>query len=447
MMLTLRDAALAMQGELTAEGQIVFDRVTTDSRDVRPGDLFVALKGERFDGNDYVEQVLAAGAVAAVTSVAGKGARIVVKDTLLALQSLAAFWRQRFPCAQLIGVTGSNGKTTVKEMLASILAQHVGAEYVHATKGNLNNHIGLPLTVLGVKSDCRYVIAEMGMNHAGEIATLTRIARPDVAIINNAGQAHLEHLGSVEGVALAKGEIFEGLTTRGYAVINSDDAYAELWAKLAAGFNQTTFGLQAADVTARHIEQHATGSRFILSTALEDVSVELAVPGMHNICNALAAAAATFAIKVPLTTIADGLEAYQGVKGRLQCKQASNGALLIDDTYNANPDSMRAAVDVLVAREGKRILVLGDMGEVGSDAPVRHRELGEYAKAQGITQVFGMGEHCAQAMQAAGGQHFSDLSSLIAAVRQAMSADAVVLVKGSRFMQMERVVDALQEGA
>lgn len=445
MMLTLCDAALAMQGELVADGTVVFDRVTTDSRDVRPGDLFVALKGERFDGNDFVAQVLAQGAVAAVTSVAGAGARIVVADTLLALGSLAAFWRARFESTRIVAVTGSNGKTTVKEMLATILAHYAGADCVHATRGNLNNHIGLPLTLLGMRAGCRFVVAEMGMNHFGEIAALTRIARPDVAVITNAGNAHLEMLGSVAGVAQAKGEIFEGLKAGGSAIVNADDAQAELWAKLAAGFRQHTFGLGVAEVTARNMSAMASGTRFVLSTPHEDALVELNVPGEHNVRNALAAAAVALELQVPVHTVAAGLEAYQGVKGRLESKTASNGALLIDDTYNANPDSMRAAMDVLAARGGKTLLVLGDMGEVGSDAPQRHAEIGAYAKAKSIGAVYLLGEQMKQAAATSGGRHFGTLDELVAAVRKDLTPDAVVLVKGSRFMRMERVVNALQE--
>lgn len=445
MMLTLRDAALAIGGELAADGELAFDRVTTDSRDVRPGDLFFALKGERFDGNDFVEQVLAQGAVAAVTSVPGPGARIVVADTLQALGQLAAAWRGRFPTTLLVGVTGSNGKTTVKEMIAAILAQYVGAKHVHATAGNLNNHIGLPLTLLGMRAGCRFVVAEMGMNHFGEIAHLTRLARPDVAVITNAGNAHLEMLGSVEGVARAKGEIFEGLPPWGCAVINADDAHAELWARLAAGFRQQTFGLCAAEVTAHSVFGSAIGSSFMLKTPKSDVPVTLRVPGLHNVRNALAAAAVAFELQVPVEVIVQGLEGYHGVKGRLEAKSASNGALLIDDTYNANPDSMRAAIDVLAERGGKTVLVLGDMGEVGSDAPQRHAEVGAYAKQKGIGTFYALGEQMVHATQAGGGRHFATLDELVAALREVVTPDAVVLVKGSRFMQMERVVKALQE--
>lgn len=446
MMLSLHDATQALEGALTTEGSVEFLRVSTDSRDVRPGDLFVALKGDHFDGHAFVAQALASGAVAALVSEPQPGACIVVKDTLAALGTLAAFWRKRFAETVVIGVTGSNGKTTVKEMIAAILAAHAGAESVHATRGNLNNHIGLPLTLLAMQPQHKFVVAEMGMNHFGEIAYLTRIACPDVAVITNAGNAHLEMLGSVEGVARAKGEIFEGLSARGGAVINVDDAQAGLWKQLAGEQRQITFGLQNADVSAQEVEVTEEGSRFVLVTSAGCESVRLPAPGLHNVRNALAAAAVTGALGVPVSTIARALSGYQGVKGRLESKRAFNGARLIDDTYNANPDSMRAAVDVLSAWAGKKVLVLGDMGEVGADAPQRHAEIGAYAEANGIDALYVVGENMAQAAKVfAGGKHFESQEALVASLREALPTDATVLVKGSRFMQMERVVKALQE--
>lgn len=447
MMLSLGEAAQALGGELIGEAGHEFARVTTDSRDVQPGDLFFALKGEHFDGHAFVEKALADGAVAAVVSEPGSGARIVVKDTLEALGRLAAFWRQRFASACVIGVTGSNGKTTAKEMIVAILTEHAGANHVHATHGNLNNHIGLPLTLLGMHEDCRYVVAEMGMNHFGEIAYLTRIACPDVALITNAGQAHLEMLGSIEGVARAKGEIYEGLAAQGCAVINADDAQADRWMQLSSGHRQITFGLQSGEICARDVEWIEAGTRFVLVTPSGDALIELPVPGLHNVKNALAAAAVAYELNVPIATIAQGLSGYQGVKGRLEVKRAFNGARLIDDTYNANPDSMRAAVDVLVAQSGKKMLVLGDMGEVGSDAPQRHAELGAYAKEKGVDALYVLGENMAQAVRTFGeaARHFASHEALATALRTELPVDAVVLVKGSRFMQMERVVKILQE--
>ena len=445
MMLNLRETANALGAELAGNGGIAFERVTTDSRDIQLGDLFVALKGEKFDGHDYIDAALAQGAVAVLASEPGAGNRILVADTLKALGQLAAFWRSRFAATPIVGVTGSNGKTTVKEMIASILAVHVGADAVHATRGNLNNHIGLPLTLLGMRAEHRYVIAEMGMSDFGEIDYLTRIAQPDVAVITNAGAAHLEQLGSVEGVARAKGEIFAGLRSGGSAVINADDVYAALWAQLAAGHKQQTFGLNCAEVRANHIQSTESGHDFLLEVPKHDIRVALAVPGLHNVRNAAAAAAVALELGLPLNTIASGLEAYRGVKGRLEIKTAFNGAALIDDSYNANPDSMRAAIDVLAAKSGKTMLVLGDMGEVGSDAPQRHFEIGAYAKEKGISALYTLGAQMAEAAKAYGSTHYSSLDELVAALRAQISADATVLVKGSRFMQMERVIKALQE--
>ena len=443
-MLMLSDAARVLGGQLLG-GDVRFQRVVTDSRTVQAGDLFVALVGEKFDAHDFVPEVLAKGACALVSrEVAGQGSMIRVADTRLALGALAADWCARLDVKR-IGITGSNGKTTVKEMVAAILRVHAGYAAVHATAGNFNNDIGLPLTLLGMREGCRYVVAEMGMNHFGEIAALTRIARPDVAVITNAGNAHLEMLGSVEGVARAKGEIFEGLQAKGCAIINADDVHAELWAKLASRFRQRTFGLKTAEVGAHSLQATAQGTRFVLDTPVDDAVVDLQVPGVHNVRNALAAAAVALELRVPMETIALGLEAYRGVKGRLEIKQAFNGATLIDDTYNANPDSMRAAIDVLMARDGKSILVLGDMGEVGNESAQRHAEIGAYAKQKGVGSLFVLGDAMKHAAQTGGGRHFDSVEELVAAVRAVLAPDMTVLVKGSRFMQMERVVKALQE--
>ncbi|WP_432723024.1 UDP-N-acetylmuramoyl-tripeptide--D-alanyl-D-alanine ligase [Jeongeupia wiesaeckerbachi] len=447
MMLTMHDAALAVGGALRGDATVAFARVTTDSRDIRDGDLFVALRGERFDGHDFADAALAQGAAAVLVETDGGGNRIVVADTLKALGELASHWRSVI-APKLVAITGSNGKTSVKEMTASILAAHAGADAVLATRGNLNNHIGVPLTLLSLRAQHRYAVVEMGMSDFGEIDYLTRMARPDVALVNNAGAAHLEALGSVEGVARAKGEIFAGLAADGPAILNADDAYAPLWRTLAAGRPQTGFGLgAAADVRAVDVVAGALGSRFTLATPAGAEPAVLHVPGLHNVRNALAASAAALALGVPLVTCIAGLAAYQGVKGRLERKQAAAGALLIDDSYNANPDSMKAAVDVLVrigAEQARRtLLVLGDIGEVGVDAPARHAEVGAYAKAAGVQRLFTLGTQMHEAAAAFGSRHFDTLEALLAELGPEAGPDAVVLVKGSRFMRMERVVDAL----
>ncbi|GGP25657.1 UDP-N-acetylmuramoyl-tripeptide--D-alanyl-D-alanine ligase [Silvimonas amylolytica] len=448
-MLTLRETALALNGALTGDADLVFGRVSTDSRDIKPGDLYVALKGERFDGHDYAAAALAQGAVAVLVEREVPGTSIVVPDALAALGQLGAFWRNRMTDLKVIAVTGSNGKTTVKEMIATVLAHYAGADAVLATRGNLNNHIGVPLTLLSLKPEHRYAVVEMGMNHFGEIDYLTHLASPDVALVNNALRAHLEALGSVEGVARAKGEIFGGLKDRGTAVINADDPHAELWSQLAMGKRQISFGLKSAEVHAREVHETDEGSQFILGAGIDETHMVLPVPGLHNVRNALAAAAATSAIGLTVEEIAAGLASYKGVKGRLERKTAANGAVLIDDTYNANPDSMRAAIDVLTgmsAASGKpSILVLGDMGELGGDNIVdRHTEVGQYAKDKGVQQLFTLGTAMVNAANTFGSAHYASLEDLLAALNKAVTPERIVLVKGSRFMQMERVVKALQ---
>ncbi|QDX81421.1 UDP-N-acetylmuramoyl-tripeptide--D-alanyl-D-alanine ligase [Denitratisoma sp. DHT3] len=451
-MMTLRQAAQACAGS-TVRGEVRFGAVSTDSRSIAPGELFVALRGERFDGHDFVAEVLARGAAAALvdrTWVAADDGRaqlplVAVDDTRLALGRLAAAWRGGFEIP-LIGITGSNGKTTVKEMCAAILRAHYGAEAaVLATAGNLNNDVGLPLTLLKLTATHRAAVIEMGMNHRGEIAYLTRIAHPTVALVNNAQRAHLEGLGSLSEVARAKGEIFEGLGAGGVAVINADDTHAALWRELSAGHATLGFGLDhAAEVTA-HVRPQGFACRLELATPAGTAELTLPVPGLHNARNALAAIAATLAAGVPLTTAVAALGRYQGVKGRLQRRVGHAGALLIDDSYNANPDSMRAAIDVLATLPQRRLLVIGDMGEVGAAGGQFHDELGGYAKTMGIDRLYALGELTAAAVAnfGAGGQHFRRVEDLIAALLPELNSDTAVLIKGSRFMRMERVADAL----
>ena len=428
-----------------------FTSVISDSRAVVKGGLFIALRGERFDGHDYVAEVIAQGAVAAMVDEAWAAQHqgislplLVVVDTRLGLGQLAAIWRQRFNIS-LIGITGSNGKTTVKDMCASIMAAHVGEGNVLATSGNFNNDIGLPLTLLQLRARHRAAVIEMGMNHTGEISYLTRIAAPAVAVVNNAQRAHLEGLGSIEAVARAKGEIFEGLGKDGIAIFNADDPQVDIWRGLAASHFVMSFGLDhTADVSASMVPS-GSGASVILRTPQGDASFELQLPGRHNVLNALAATAACLAAGAPLDAIVVGLAGYRGAKGRLQRKPGEMGAQLIDDTYNANPDSMRAAVDVLAKQPGKRLFVMGDMGEVGESGRQFHIELGAYAKSQGIDRLFCLGSLSAATAHnfGAGGEHFEQLEDLIKAVREQLDATTKVLVKGSRFMRMERVVEAL----
>jgi UDP-N-acetylmuramoyl-tripeptide--D-alanyl-D-alanine ligase len=373
---------------------VAFASVGSDSRNIQAGQLFVAIKGDNFDGNSFAVEAINKGAAAVLLSDAATAARpaLLVDDTRLALGDLAKYWRNKFS-APVVGITGSNGKTTTKEMLTAILTAATGdAAKVHATYGNLNNDIGLPLTLLKIKPEHEYVVAEMGMNHLGEIDYLTHIANPNVAVINNANTAHIGELGSRENIARAKGEIFAGLQDDGIAVINADNDFAGYWQTLNTGRKVVTFGLQNdADVTATYQQQSGV-SLVNLVTPNGSVSFELKVEGVHNISNALAASATAYALGVSNADIAKGLHSFGGVYGRLERKAALNGAVLIDDTYNANPDSMKAAIDVLVKQVGDKILVLGDMGELGADAKQMHTEIGAYAKAAGLNRLYCLGD-------------------------------------------------------
>ncbi|HEY8353683.1 MAG TPA: UDP-N-acetylmuramoyl-tripeptide--D-alanyl-D-alanine ligase [Methylophilaceae bacterium] len=447
-MMYLSEAALATGGALLGE-DVSFSGVTHDSRGDMRGRLFVAIRGERFDGHDFAAAALEAGAAAAMISRRMPDLRsaLLVEDTRLSLGTLAGYWRGKFGIP-LAAVTGSNGKTTVKEMLASILRAMAGGEdAVLATEGNLNNDIGLPLTLLRLGQQHRAAVVELGMNHFGEISYLTRIACPDVAVINNAGVAHLGELGSVDGIARAKGEIFEGLAADGTAVINADDVFAGLWRDLAAGRRILTFGLEhPADVSAG-FNLHADSSNLHLRTPLGKTDVRLPVAGRHNVCNALAATAAAIAMGASLQAIRTGLEDFSAAKGRLQRKQGIHGALVIDDTYNANPASVRAAIDVLSAYPGDRLLVLGDMGELGGDAADMHAEIGEYAKASGVRELFVLGDLTREMVRTfgAGAHHFETPAALAQVLEKSMHEGCTVLVKGSRFMRMERVVELITE--
>lgn len=439
-MMLLSEAAKAINAEFIG-ADAMLTSVNTDSRQVVPGQLFVALKGEHFDGHDFAQQAIGQGAAAVLVlhPVAGAEPALVVTDTYQALGELAAYWRNKFTLP-VAAITGSNGKTTVKEMLASIL--RATADAVLATQGNLNNHIGLPLTLLKLTAQHRYAVIEMGMNHTGEIKYLTHIAKPTVALINNAGNAHLGELGSFEAIANAKAEIFEGLADDGVAVINADDVFAPLWVGLNGQRKIISFGLKnSADVTATY-QLEAAASVLEITTPLGLLNVHLPTPGAHNVMNALAATAVAIGMDVPLSAIALGLETYAGVKGRLQHIAGQQGALVIDDSYNANPMSMKAAIDVLVARQGKKLLVLGDMGELGEGAAEMHAELGRYAKSAGVDALFTLGELSAEMSRefGAGAQHYATAQALTADLLAQMNVDSTVLVKGSRFMAMERIV-------
>jgi len=446
-MMRLSEIALATKGKVLG-ADVEINSVGTDSRAIESGQLFVALKGENFDGHDYAAQSLQQGACAVMVSQEVAGPAVLVKDTRLALGDLSAYWRNKFSMP-VVAITGSNGKTTVKEMLASILKVAAGDDAkVLATQGNLNNDIGLPLTMLKIEQQHEYAVLEMGMNHRGEIRYLTKLAKPNVALVNNAGSAHIGELGSYEAIAEAKGEIFEGLAKDGIAIINADDVFADFWKKLAAQNKQMTFGLnQQANVSARY-QLNVMNSNIQMTTPIGNVNFDLPAPGEHNVRNALAAATAALALNVPLNKIAEGLTHFAGVKGRLQSKAGFAGAKVIDDTYNANPLSMKAAIDVLAGNQGTRIFVMGDMAELGDDAAEMHAEIGAYAKAAKIQTFYALGQLTPEATKAFGasGKHFESVETLVDALRKEMNSNVTVLVKGSRSARMERVVDLIQAG-
>lgn len=438
--MSLAEAAAIVGAAAPAGG--AFSGVGTDTRTLRAGELFVALEGPRFDGHDYLESAAAAGAAGALVRRAHPALPCLeVADPQVALAQLAAAWRARFELP-LVAVTGSSGKTTVKELIAAALA---GAGPVLATRGNRNNHIGVPLTLLELRDTHRAAVVEMGMSHAGEITHLAELARPTVGVISNAGAAHLEGLGSVAAVARAKGELIEHLPPDAVAVLNADDAYLSLWQQLAGTRRVCTFGLGTdADVTA-HYRLLADGSEVELLTPAGSAHARLQLLGRHNVRNALAATAAALAAGRPLSEIAAGLGRVRPVPGRLFPLAGRNGARVIDDSYNANPLSVQAAIEVLGALPGRRLLVLGDMAELGTEAPALHAQCGATARAAGVDRLLTLGPLSAAAASAfgTGACALDDRAALIDALEPLLQADATVLVKGSRSAGMEKVVQAI----
>lgn len=431
-----------MQGD-----DVTFTSVGIDSRTIQPGQLFVAITGEQFDGHDFVGQSLAKGAVAALVQKSSDWQPCVqVSNTRLALGQMAQQWLSNFQ-APIVALTGSNGKTTVKEMLAGILIAHTGdADYVLATKGNLNNDLGMPLTALGLRTQHQYAVLEMGMNHPGEIHYMSTLAKPDVALVNNVGSAHIGLLGSLQAIANAKGEIFDGLKQQGIAVINADDQFAAQWLKQTQSHQQITFALQnSADVTADYELRDKSSVMQIFSPA-GAIEFSIQVPGLHNVANALAATSLALALNIPLDSIALGLSQFNGVSGRLRYVPGIKHTTLIDDTYNANPSSMRAAIDVLVKQTGRHLMVMGDMGELGELAEQMHSEIGHYARQQGVHQLFTVGTLSQNSSLSFGdgAQHFFELSDLLNVLKQQLQQHDVVLIKGSRSAKMERVTEQLQ---
>ena len=449
---SLAELALALSGaRLMNAGDANFDGVTTDSRNAAPGALFVALRGEHFDGHDFLPQLAASGVAGVIAEQLPPGwtlPAIVVPNTLTALGQAGHFWRAKFSLP-LIGVTGSNGKTTVKEMIAAILAASYGEDGRLATRGNLNNEIGVPLTVMRLLPGHKAAVIELGMNHPGEIARLTAIAAPTVGLVNNAQREHQEFMHTVEAVALENGAVLAGLPKSGVAVFPGDDIYTPLWSKLAGQRRTITFGLDGAcNVSCSH-RPGAFGSELAVTVRIDGKDQQqfaptLAAAGLHNVRNALASIACAVAAGIDQDAIVRGLEAFAPVSGRLQHNRVANGATIIDDSYNANPDSVRAAIDVLAQSPAPRILVLGDMGEVGTQGQQFHEEIAAYAASRGIDSMLVTGE-LARHMRGAGATHFEQFDELLAALDTALSSKsgATVLVKGSRFMKMERVVQHL----
>lgn len=441
-MMSLAEAAGAMGARLLGKGagigEVRFSGVSTDTRSVGKDELFVAIRGERFDGHEFLAAAKARGAAAALVDEKYSGEAplplLVGDDTRRALGRLGRHWRLRFAPA-VVAITGSNGKTTTKEMLAAIFRSHAGEGGTLATRGNLNTDIGVPMTLLGLGAAHRYCAIELGMNHPGEIALLAEIARPTAALVNNAQREHLEFMQSVEAVAEENASVFDALPADGVAVLYGEDANAAIFRRKAGKRRRVEFGLAAGDVTGR-ARVGPLHSEIILRTPEGEASATLAIPGAHNVKNALAAAACAHAVGIAPGAIAAGLSSFRPYSGRLQVKRTLAGATLIDDSYNANPDSVRAAIDVLAACPGPTALVLGDMGEVGEQGPAFHAEVGRYAKEKGIGALFSFGHSSKESSRAfgGGGQHLESIEDLN------LKDTKTILVKGSRFMKMERVV-------
>ena len=434
-------------GEYRGE-DVRFARVSTDTRTLQQDDLYVALRGENFDGNEFVSQAFDKGACAAVVSAALNLERphVQVKDTTVALGEIARLNRQASR-ARVVAITGSQGKTTVKEMIAAILGV---ANKVLVTRGNLNNHIGVPLTLLALDASHECAVIELGASGLGEIAYTVRLAMPHVAVLTNAAATHIEGFGDLAGVVRTKGEIIDGLLDGGVAVLNADDVHFEQWRARAGDKVVLSFGLRdAADYRASDIRLYESGSSvFTLHTPHGTAEIQLALAGSHNVRNALAAAAAAMAAGASLDQVRQGLAQVAPVPGRLNWLTGRSGVRLIDDSYNASPASFRAAIDVLAALPGHRVLIVGDMGELGEQSESAHAELGQYAREKGVDALWATGVYSALAARSFGpdGRHFATQDALIAEARQTLGKNDVVLVKGSRSAAMDRVIAQLKQG-
>lgn len=440
----LSTLAALLQGQLIGSDRN-YTSLSIDSRSIEPGSLFIAIAGERFDGHAFIEHAKKQGAVAALVekTISSTLPLVRVADTRKALGQLAQAHRQQFSIP-LIALTGSSGKTSTKEMIRVILNE-MGA--VLANIKNFNNDIGVPLTLLNLTAQHRYAVIEMGANHAGEIAYLSQITQPNVALITNIGPAHLQGFGSMAGVAKAKAEIFSGLAEEGIAIINADDSYSNTWEKELAGHHVVRFGLSTkGEFSATNITMDAEGKvSFLLGTPTGELFINLPLVGSHHVMNALAAAAATFQVGIPLSVIKSGLAKVQPVSGRMMLSKTNSGAIVIDDSYNANPSSVAVALELLAHYSGRRILVMGDMGELGESAAQYHQQIGQLAKKLGIDEVYTYGELTAVTASAFGaGKHYRNQQELILALKPSLQNKDVVLIKGSRFAKMENIVAALK---
>lgn len=449
-MMTLKQMVSWVNGaKLFGDENVSVMRVNTDTRSLAPGDLFVAIQGERFDGHLFLAQAKSMGAQAAIAHrglTAAGLAGIEVADTKIALGQIAMGWRIQFDLP-LVAVTGSNGKTTVTQMVASIFRAYQG-DGAFATLGNLNNDIGVPQTLLRLKSDHKIGVIELGMNHPGEIAYLANLAKPNIALVNNAQREHLEFMTSVEAVAYENGAVIAALPRDGVAVFPADDDYTPVWRQLASNRETITFASQGdADVSCLDAHWGNGCWRVRAKTPQDTLAYELFIAGLHNVKNSLAAIACACAAGVPSSFIVQGLQEFRPVAGRSSaqtiCFQGQT-IVLVDDTYNANPDSMKAAIDVLSALDGPHLLVIGDMGEVGEQGVKFHAEVGEYTQLKKIENLFTIGTLAKEAtQQTSSGQHFDDIESLNIAVMGQLPKVKSILVKGSRFMKMERVIQAI----
>lgn len=453
MKMMLSDCAEAVQGKLVGQ-DVAFESVSIDTRSIKPGQLYIAIKGHNFDGNEFVDQAEQAGAIAAIvhTDINSNLPHIIVDDTRLAIAELAGAWRRSFirlgnEALSVVGITGSNGKTTVKEMVAAILAVNGPVLF---TQGNLNNDIGVPLTLLRLNEQHRYAVIEMGANHAGEIAYTSTYAQADVVIITNAGAAHIEGFGSLDGVAKAKGEIIETLKNDGIAVINHDDDYFNYWQSVAGNRQVLSFGLNSgANITAKgiktEIQNNAFATTFEVVSAKGSVDINLKLAGRHNVVNALAATAAGLALGIGFKQIKQGLESVKPVTGRLQPLVSRLGNIVIDDTYNANSDSLKAGLDVLANFSGKPWLILGAFGELGPDSAKMHEQMGAFIKASGVVRLLAVGADSKNTVQAfgKGATFFEKQQDLIDVLKQELEGDETILIKGSRAQHMENVAAAL----